>query len=350
MGLQNDLPAPVPQRWERPLNVAPGHWKQQLAAKYRDIASRGDVGALRQLLEAHPEFLNKRGSHNRTLLWEATRNGRMEAVQWLVERGAEVDATGCYNSETHVQVTPYCAAVYYKRADIAAYLHAKGAQQDIFRAAFLGNQSQVARELDTDPALLDAEDPYDPIYYIPLLAFGVAGGHGALTEFLLRRGARVAPYSALLLHLAARAARMDLVKLLVAHGAQVHAVDSGIFVAVSDLHIMRYLLSQGASPTQPGKNGFTPLLYMTRGDKRESPEKVALLLEYGASIDAVDPQGKSALHYAAAAGHTRVLAVLLEHGASVTLQDHQGEAALSLARAAGKSAAVDLLARWTAHP
>jgi ankyrin repeat protein len=92
------------------------------------------------------------------------------------------------------------------------------------------------------------------------------------------------------------------------------------------------------------------LLYVARGDKTESPEKVELLLEHGAPVDAVDSKGKAALHYSAAAGHTRVLTVLLEHGASTTLQDDQGKTALSLARAAGKTAAAALLAKWDANP
>jgi hypothetical protein len=50
--------APVLQRWERPLHVAPGHWKQQLATKYLDMAGRGDVEALHHLLTDHPDFFN----------------------------------------------------------------------------------------------------------------------------------------------------------------------------------------------------------------------------------------------------------------------------------------------------
>ncbi len=335
----------VPQRFDRPLDVPPGFWKQQLPGKYREIAVRGDLSALRQLLDEHPEFLNKRGSHNRTLLWEATRSGRPLTVRWLVEHGAEVDATGCYNGETLVQITPYCAAVYYGHTDIADYLLSRGARLDIFRAAFMGDEAIVSSELIAHPEMLDAEDPFDPIYYVPLLAFAVAGGRLALAARLLRRGANIGPYSALLIHLAAQASRMDLLELLVAHGADVRAVDTGIFIVASDLHIMRYLLDHGASATQLGKNGYTPLLYITRTDKSEAPEKVELLLAYGASVNDTGPKGKTALHSAAAAGHTRVIKLLLAHGASVTSVDEQGHTPLDLARSAGKTAAVELLTR-----
>jgi ankyrin repeat protein len=343
MNLPSELPASVPQRWERPLDFEPGHWKKQLPTKYLQVAARGDFDGLRQLLAEHPEFLNKRGSHGRTLLWEATRWGKLEAVKWLVEQGAEVDATGCYNGESYVQLTPYCAAIYYRREDVAAYLSTRDPQLDIFRAAFTGDQKRVAEALAADPAMVNAEDPFDDIYFVPLLAFAVVGGHLAMVEILLKRGAIVTPYSAQLIHLAARASRLDLIEMLVAYGADMRAVDTGIFVAVLDLQIMRYLLTHGASATAVGKNGFPPLIYLSRGDKSEHPDKLQLLLEHGASVNAIGPKGRTALHYAAAGGHLQSMTVLLHYGADPTLRDHQGQTPLSLARATGKIKAANLL-------
>jgi ankyrin repeat protein len=341
MSAQTD--APVPQRWERPFPTTPGYWKQQLATKYLAIAGRGDLVALRQLLADQSDWLNKRGPHNRTLLWEATRRGKLAAVQWLLAQGAELEATGCYNNESYVQLTPFCAALYYHRSDIATYLHRQGAQLDIFRAAWLGDLPGLEQALDAQPALLQAEDPCDSIYYVPLLAFAVVGGHTAVVDLLLQRGAVVDCYSAQLLYLAARAARRDFVDRLIAHGADVRVVDSGIFGMVSDLSMLRYLLDHGVSATQVGKNGFSPLIYVARGDKGEHPEKVQLLLEHGASVNTIGPQGRMALHYAAVAGYEQVSTLLVEHGASLTLRDQQGQTALDLAQAAGKTAIVGLL-------
>lgn len=340
-----DESALTPQRWERPwiYSAPPGFWKRQLPTKYLKIAAKGDIDALRQLLAQHPEFLNKRSSHNRTLLWEAVRRGRLPTVQWLVEQGAEINATGCCNGESMIQLTPYCAAVYYRRTAIAEYLASRGTEIDIFRAAFLGDQAQVARELDTQPELLNAEDPQDSLYYMPLLAFAVVGGDEALVDFLLERGALIVSYSALLIYLAARDERIDLIERLVAHGADVRAVDPGIFVNISDMTIMRYLLDRGASASRRGKNGFPPLVYLARADKGEHPDKLRLLLEYGAEVDAAGPKGRTALHYAAVAGYAQVISLLLEHGASPDQTDDQGKTALDLARAAGKTAAANQL-------
>ena len=140
----------VPQRFLRPFDLEPGHCKKQLPGKYLAIARKGDVEGLRALLRERPEFLSKRGPFGRTLLWEAARNGRMPAVKMLVGLGADVNATGCYNSETIVRLTPYCAARYYQRTAIADYLWECGSVLDIFRAAFMGDSERVGKELARD--------------------------------------------------------------------------------------------------------------------------------------------------------------------------------------------------------
>jgi ankyrin repeat protein len=303
------------QRWARPLDVPPGFWKRQLPTKYLRLAARGDLPGLRQLLADQPDSLSHRGAHGRTLLWEAARRGRLQVVQWLLDHGADLDATGAYNNESHVQITPYCAAVFYRRPRVAACLRARDPQIDVFRAAFLGDVAEMRAQLAADPALLDAEDPCDAIYYMPLVAFAVAGGHLDATEFLLRRGARTGPYASRLGYLAAHAGRLDLLELLVAYGLDLSACDPWICVATRDLRVLRFLLTHGVSVTESATNGFPPLVYAARGDKRQSVEHIRLLLEHGAPVSAAGPDGRTALDHATAAGRTDMIDLLLEHGA-----------------------------------
>src|SRR5262249_32919766 len=162
---------------------------KQLAGKYLEIAARGDIDGLRQVLAEHPEYLSKRGPHGRTFLWEATRKNRLSTVQWLVEQGADVNLTGAYNQESYVQITPYCAAVYYGHTKVADYLLKRSAHLDIFRAAFVGDVASVTAQLDSNPNWLNVEDPNDLIYYVPLLAYPLAGGQFETAEMLLKRGA-----------------------------------------------------------------------------------------------------------------------------------------------------------------
>jgi ankyrin repeat protein len=222
-------------------------------------------------------------------------------------------------------------------------LRPRSAPPDISRAAFLGDQSRVADLLAADPSLLDACDPHDALYFMPLIAFAVVGGHTEMVTFLLEKGAIVASSSALLLDLAARASRLDLIELLVSYGVDVRAVDSGIFLTATDMNIFRYLIENGAPVNQAGKNHTPPLAYIARGDKAERPDKVQMLLEHGAQVDAADPRRRTALHGAAVSGHVKVMKVLLDHGADVRLKDHQGQTPLALARAKGHTDVVALL-------
>ena len=317
---------PPEQRWVRPYPTEPGHWKKQLPTKALAVAAKGDIAGLESLLAANPEALNQRGPHGRSLLWEAARRGHVRAIEWLIERGAAVDATGCYNSESVVQLTPYCAAVYYGRPEAAKVLRtAGGARLDIFRAAFMGNKRQVAEALSAEPTLLNAEDPHDLIYFTPLLAFAVAGGQLELTKAVIDAGAEVPRYSGQLLRLALTVGRREITTFLLDHGLDARAADSGVFELCDDSDLLRALLASGASATAVGQNGFPPLVFTARGDKGEHPEKLALLLEHGADVNAVGRGGRTALHYAAAAGHGRVIDLLLAHGADTSLRDASGK-------------------------
>jgi hypothetical protein len=99
--MENDITIgdPVPQCMVRPLDFLPEARKQMMRTMDLQIAEKGDIDALRELLARHPERLNLRGSHNRTLLWEAVRRSRLPAAAWLIEQGADVNAPGRYNND-----------------------------------------------------------------------------------------------------------------------------------------------------------------------------------------------------------------------------------------------------------
>ena len=335
---------PAEQRWERPeiYTAPPGFWKRQLPGAVLSIAASGVVTALRQLLQEQPETLNQRGPHGRTLLWEAARAGRIESVRFLLKQGANVNLTGCYNSESVVQITPYCAARYYRRDAVAELLKAHGAHEDVFRLAFLGDTKGVRRELDAQPDLLNAEDPHDPIYFEPVIAFAVTGGHTALTRALIERGALLAPYSAQLFSLAARDGDIGLIDLLLSSGADARTVDSGIYIS-PHLPALKRLIDAGAPVNRPGKNGFPPLVFLSRADKGKRIASMRLLIEHGADVNAVGLQGRTALHNAAESGNVEAVKLLLTHGAERELKDGAGKSPLKLARAAGRKQIVSLL-------
>ncbi|MDE2824389.1 MAG: ankyrin repeat domain-containing protein [Chloroflexota bacterium] len=75
-------------------------------------AARGDVEAVRPILEERPGWLTRVGSRGRTMLWEASHRGRLGVVKYLVERGADIDALGTHYTPYFVEVSCYCIARY----------------------------------------------------------------------------------------------------------------------------------------------------------------------------------------------------------------------------------------------
>lgn len=335
-------PSAAPQRWTRPLDVEPGHWKKQLPQKRLRLAAKGDVDGLRALLSDNPEDLSRRGNHGRTLLWEAVKAGKEQAVRFLVEAGADVELTGCYNSESHVQITPYCAAHYYRRPALAAYLEDLSAEPDLFRQAFLGREAAVVAQIEAEPARLGAEDPHDEICFMPLVSFAVAGGHHCLTKRLISLGTEIEAYSAQLLFLAGKNGRADLLELLVAGGADTSFMETAL-IATKDIAVFRRLLelhrSTQAHVPPPGLS----LAPIVRGDRAERLDKITALLDFGVPIEAPGPGGQTALHVACRARRLKVVALLLERGADPSARDDEGRTPLDIARGAHNRDAVTLL-------
>jgi Ankyrin repeats (3 copies) len=77
--------------------------------------------------------------------------------------------------------------------------------------------------------------------------------------------------------------------------------------------------------------------------KRGRVEIVHAFLAKGASANACDSKGGSALHWAASRGDENVVQLLLSHGADINATDASGRDALAVAEGRGKSAVVALL-------
>ncbi|KAG9556530.1 Pfs, NACHT and ankyrin domain protein, partial [Aureobasidium melanogenum] len=186
---------------------------------------------------------------------------------------------------------------------------------------------------------------------------------------------------------------VDLVNLLLDHGADIDALDSNHLTALNSTscsETVKVLLDRGADPNIPDSNGFTPLhkaigsgrqatvtflldsgadcniptatgltplhtaaVSLTQDDLKFLVESgpfvntidhddlgllyhddLRLLLESGATVNAIDHDGRTALHHIVTWGHgTRSsdhMALLLDHGADPLIKDADGKTALDL--------------------
>ncbi|CAL4137234.1 unnamed protein product [Meganyctiphanes norvegica] len=92
------------------------------------------------------------------------------------------------------------------------------------------------------------------------------------------------------------------------------------------------------------------VLLLHKATKLNAPHLLTRLLEAGASINAMDSRGTTAVHLAADKGFTNVLQILLDHTADITIQDTDGWTALHYASTAAHQPAVEKLLDVGADP
>ena len=95
-------------------------------------AGRGDLEIVRQLVDDNPAWIHTVGSHGRTMLWEAAYRGKLAVVQFLFERGADINLPGCYHIEHRLEITPYCAARHKGRDSVSRIIYSSTARQSTF--------------------------------------------------------------------------------------------------------------------------------------------------------------------------------------------------------------------------
>lgn len=325
-------------------------------------AGRGDLAAVREFVSNDPRRVHTIGSHGRTMLWEAAYWGKQAVVEFLVSRGADINARACHYSEHYVEISCYCVARAKRRHEVAEFLLAQGAGVDVSTAAYLGDTAAVDALLKADPTLLEhTQAQHDmqrsegkglvfdhvPNTWATPLAYALSGGCADTVALLLDRGAEVEAGSARLLGIAVGRSRLDLVELLLAHGAdarQLPLADPSQNRALAELAIAH------GYDVNSGRPGWPHLVVASRGDKGEHPEKIQALLDLGADVNIRDYKGKTALHRAATAGFLGSMEVLLDHGAEIDATDEKGETPLFDAVRAGRVAAVSLLLARGADP
>ena len=160
------------------------------------------------------------------------------------------------------------------------------------------------------------------------------------------------------IHLAAFYGAVDAVYLLLDHCADVESKIQGPFSTLtipagigmtplmlacmkdSNVQLVRILLRRGASCTTPDGNGQTALFTAC---SYNSSACLALLLEEDYILNFQDVNGRTALMVAAQRGFDRCVQGLVEVGASLTIQDKDGETALTAAQRGSYARCVSII-------
>lgn len=104
---------------------------------------------------------------------------------------------------------------------------------------------------------------------------------------------------------------------------------------------VRTLLVEGASANAKDANGTTALMFAAT--RRAKYDIIGILIEHGANVNAKDNYGKTALIYASWAGAAEIITLLINNGADVNATDNEGKTALMMASLDGSLLVVQLL-------
>eukprot|EP01102_Stenamoeba_stenopodia_P020670 TRINITY_DN814_c0_g1_i1.p1 TRINITY_DN814_c0_g1~~TRINITY_DN814_c0_g1_i1.p1 ORF type:complete len:677 (-),score=87.73 TRINITY_DN814_c0_g1_i1:428-2371(-) len=165
------------------------------------------------------------------------------------------------------------------------------------------------------------------------------------------------------LHLAALEAKIDVVKLLLTHKADVHVRDKNNWTplhcsaagsgerSLQHLEVCELLLRAGAQPNAITETNTSVMHYLVRYPySPKLMEVLELLKEKGADVDVVEQMGDCPLHQAAFRGCKETCTFLIAAGAAVTALNQNGETPLHLAVRGGRKDIVELLLANGADP
>lgn len=314
------------------------------------------------LLENGAEIHNQRADSQaqRSALHEAAcQYGRESIAKLLIQKGADINAlSGCGMAPLH-------QAVVHGNEPMVRLLVKKGCDVNIRRRFVIKNQVtplHYAARLENDEImriLFDAGasiNALDIRQRTPLHVAAVSGTE-SVAGLLLERGADInaADWEGMTpLLVAAERSRTPMVRWLLNRGASFTAVDKKgstvLHIAAEshrcngDVSTVGLLLGKGIDIDVKDSHGKTPL---NRAASSGIDEMVSELLRHGAQIEACNGTGVRPLHFAAKSLRACRLSfptvqVLLDNGAEVNALDRDGRTALHWAVINGQSRDVDL--------
>ncbi|MGB7295766.1 MAG: ankyrin repeat domain-containing protein [Candidatus Aminicenantales bacterium] len=285
-----------------------------------ELLRKGDVPAVKVLIEKSPQLVDARDSNSDTPLHYAARGRDAGLVNFLLDKGAKIDLAGAGSC------TPLQLAASNDRREIVDALLKRGASLETscdYQRTALIHCARERGQIATARALIEAGADVNAMDKFGSSALGLAAWRGKadFVDLLLEKGAKLPESGRSWGGLLSQAADKGLTKLfrrLTEEKQDLKAVDpSGVWLlhsaaAGGSADIVGLLLDKGFDPGKPDRFGWTPLHYAARDGRADSAR---LLIGKDAPLDVRTTMGQTAYNVAQERGMEAVAGLLAEKGA-----------------------------------
>lgn len=303
------------------ITFSPGYTALQAVLK-----AGGRLDLAEALLDAGADINGRAEADGWTPLMVAARGGDLDAVRWLLERGARVsDRSGGWGA-LFWAVTSGHEAVARLLVEHGAEVHAvSDAPREVMWPA-----CERGYDWLVELCLAAGASPFalDNLLRMPI-ELAAEGGHLPLVERLMSEKGLTAKRRNAIFHRAVGSRNRALIQHMLADGRGLRSKDEAgrtlLHTACEmDLEwLVRALLDAGLDPNAKDAHGNPPLTSAAR----TSVALVEMLLERGAKVNRPNGSGWTALHQATESGREEIVALLLERGALANANDaHWGNA------------------------
>ena len=312
-------------------------------------ATGGHTDTVEVLLAAGAD-IDRTDADGKRALTMAIRNDHKETVVALARKGANLQAG---KSD---RASPLSLAVSYNHVAMVSLLLEQGVNveddREALRSALFNHNvilvekilDQMSREQQHSVIKTSLIDYLDSYY----------NQSSTVCNLLLQKGADINLCNSAgrsQLHIAAEYGLRDIAELLLDHGMDPDIKDRDgstplHLAAFRSLPTIELLLQRGASINAQNHAGQTALHYCVRGCWEPCDyytETLSCLLKSGISLDITDSVGRTSLHIAANRGLQSAVRLMVEKGADRHAKDSEGRTALQVAVAEGHEHILDIL-------